>query len=162
MKNLLLKTSFLLLFLTNLSFAQENVPVADPESESELPFQVIEKIPEFEACEGLKPNESKSCFNKQIQRHIRTHLVYPKEAQDQNIQGRIYVSFVIDVDGTTTDITTRGPKIIGVNFLENEAIRIMKLLPKLKPGIHQGKPVKVKYTLPINFKLEAEKNPAKK
>jgi protein TonB len=56
-------------------------------------------------------------------------------------------------EGYVTEIKARGPKIIGVNILEDEAIRIMKLLPKLKPDIQRGKPVKVKYAQPIVFRL---------
>lgn len=154
MKKLLLKSCLLLFFASNLSFAQEVVPVAEPEFESELPFQVIEKIPEFEACEGLQSNESRACFNKQIQKHILKHLTYPPEAQIQNIQGRVYVAFVIDKEGYITELKARGPRVVGVNLLEEESIRIMKLLPKLNPGIQRGKPVKVKFTIPIMFNLD--------
>lgn len=154
MKKLLLKSCLLLFFVTNLSFAQEVVPVAEPEFESELPFQVIEKIPEFEACEGLQSNESRACFNEQIQKHILKHLTYPPEAQIQNIQGRVYVAFVIDKEGYITELKARGPRVVGVNLLEEESIRIMKLLPKLNPGIQRGKPVKVKFTIPIMFNLD--------
>lgn len=154
MKKPFIISCLLLLFVSNLSFAQEVVPVAELESESELPFQVIEKIPEFEACEGLQSNESRACFNKQIQKHILKHLTYPPEAQIQNIQGKVYVAFVIDKEGYITELKARGPRVVGVNLLEDESIRIMKLLPKLKPGIQRGKPVKVRYTLPIAFKLE--------
>jgi protein TonB len=154
MKKPFIISCLLFFFVSNLSFAQEVVPVAEPESESELPFQVIEKIPEFEACEGLQSNESRACFNKQIQKHIQKYLTYPSQAHEQNIQGKVYVAFVIDKEGNVTEIKARGPKVIGANVLEDEAVRIMKLLPKLKPGIQRGKPVKVRYTLPIAFKLE--------
>ena len=153
MKKLLFISCLLLLFVNINTFAQEyNVP--EPESEPEIPFQVIEKIPEFEACEGLQSNESRQCFNNQIQKHIQKYLTYPEDARSQNIQGRVYVAFVIDIEGNVTEIKARGPKIIGANILEDEAVRIMKLLPKFKPGTQRGKAVKVRFTIPIMFNLE--------
>lgn len=136
------------LFSSVSAFAQQDaIPLKG--ADSQHPFQVIETIPEFEGCEGLKSNESRACFNSQIQKHIQKHLVYPKEALDQNIQGRVYVSFVINKEGKVTNISAKGPKI-----LDNEASRIMKLLPMLKPGTQKGEPVNVSFTIPIVFRLD--------
>jgi protein TonB len=66
------------------------------------------------------------------------------------IQGKVYVSFFIEKDGTISDVNV----IRGVHkSLDKEAIRVVKSIPKLKPGLQKGKKVKVKYTLPINFRL---------
>lgn len=87
---------------------------------------------------------------KNIQEHIRKHFNYPKEAQDQGIEGRVSVIFTIDTDGTITDINKRGPH----ELLENEVERIIKRLPKMQAGKHAGKAVKVPFSIPIVFKLK--------
>ena len=82
---------------------------------------------------------------------IGKNLVYPKHAEKNGIQGRVYVSFVIDVDGSVMNV-----KIVkGVdNYLDEEAVRIVSGMPKWEPGRFEGKLVKTEFTLPINFKLE--------
>ncbi|WP_339887499.1 energy transducer TonB [uncultured Flavobacterium sp.] len=147
---------FLFILNIGISYSQEIV-VPESESEPEIPFQIIEKIPEFEGCEGLKSNELRACFNEQIQNHIRKYLVYPDEAREQNIQGKVYVAFVIDFEGNVTKVKARGPS--GASILEEEAMRIVNLLPQFKPGIQRGKPVNVSFSLPIRFKLD---EPSKK
>lgn len=81
--------------------------------------------------------------------HVVRHFRYPKEALNNNIQGRVLVQFIINKEGKVEKITTRGPHPL----LEEEAFRIISRLPKMKPGMQKGKPVKVKYAIPINFKL---------
>ena len=80
------------------------------------------------------------------------NLVYPESASKANIQGRVTVMFVIDREGNVTKVKARGPH--GGSALEEEAIRIVKLLPQFKPGIQRGKPVNVSFALPIRFKLD--------
>ena len=71
---------------------------------------------------------------------------------EDNIQGRVSVLFVIDKDGSITNVQAKGPK--GGELLEKEALRVISKLPKFKPGMQRGKPVKVKYSQPITFKLQ--------
>ena len=93
---------------------------------------------------------SKNCFEQKISEHVVKNQIYPKEALDLGIQGRIIVYFVIDENGEITDIKTSKKK--GNKILEKEAIRIISLLPKMtSPGYANGKPVKVKYMQPITF-----------
>ena len=82
--------------------------------------------------------------------HIKKHFKYPKKAQRRNIQGRVYVQFVIDKEGNVVDVDTRGADPI----LQTEARRIFSLLPKMKPGVQRGKPVNVRYAMPLNFKFK--------
>jgi protein TonB len=114
-----------------------------------IPFGVIEEIPLFPGCEEALKSEQLSCFNNKISEHVVRHFRYPKEALNNNIQGRVLVQFVIDQEGRVEKITTRGPHPL----LEEEAFRIISRLPKMKPGIQKGKPVKVKYSIPITFKI---------
>ena len=82
---------------------------------------------------------------------IGKNLVYPEVSQENGIQGRVVVQFVINVDGTVSDIKV----VKSVDpYLDKEAIRVVGSMPKWKPGTQEGKPVRVKYTVPINFRLQ--------
>ena len=70
--------------------------------------------------------------------------------KSQKIQGRVFIQFVIDIDGSIEGIRTRGPHPL----LEKEANRIISLLPKITPGSKNGKLVKVPFSIPITFKLQ--------
>lgn len=76
---------------------------------------------------------------------------YPKKAKKQSIEGRVYVSFVVDKDGSVTDVAIAK----GVDpLLDEEAKRAVRLMPKWKPGTQNAKPVKTKFNLPVVFKLK--------
>ena len=133
------------------SIKVEEVIVEEVEEDVEVPFAVIENIPIFPGCEGLSQAKAKACFQQKMNDHIRTHFKYPQNALDLGLQGRVSVMFVIDKDGNITGIRSRGPEKI----LETEAERIVGLLPKMKPGMQRGSPVKVTYAVPIFFKYKA-------
>jgi periplasmic protein TonB len=122
------------------------------EDDSEVPFAVIEDVPVFPGCENVAKNKRLECFMEQMAKHIKKHQQYPEKAQEDNIQGRVSVLFVIDKDGGISNVQVRGPK--GGELLEKEAKRVIEKLPKFKPGMQRGKPVKVKYSQPITFKLQ--------
>lgn len=82
-------------------------------------------------------------------------LQYPKLAVDNNIQGTLYVSFTIEKDGSLTDIKQEGRKL-GYGT-DEEAIRVLKLSKKWNPGLLEGKPVRVKYNIPMKFALPNKK-----
>ncbi|WP_318309407.1 energy transducer TonB [Flagellimonas crocea] len=126
----------------------EDVDVEEVEEEIVVPFSVIEYVPVFPGCEDLKTQaERKECFNQKVQEHIKTNFSYPPAALEMGITGRVYVQFVIDSNGKVGGIEKRGPD----KLLEKEAERIIASLPKVKPGQQRGKPVSVKYSIPINF-----------
>ena len=75
---------------------------------------------------------------------------YPQEAMDSNIQGRVVVTFIVEKDGQILDASVL--EDIGGGCGE-EAIRVIKAMPKWKPGMQKGKPVRVRYTLPVTFRL---------
>ena len=122
------------------------------EIDEEIPFTVIEDVPVFPGCEGVAKNKRLECFMEQMAKHIKRNQQYPERAMEDNIQGRVSVLFVIDKDGSITNVQARGPK--GGELLEKEALRVISKLPKFKPGMQRGKPVKVKYSQPIIFKLQ--------
>ena len=84
-----------------------------------------------------------------MQDHIISNFKYPKEAEEKGIQGKVNVLFIIAKDGSITNLNLKGPH----KTLEGEAERIIRLLPKMKPGEYQGKKVDVAFSLPITFKL---------
>ena len=82
--------------------------------------------------------------------HISKNFRYPEFAQRIGIEGRVYVQFIIDTDGSATGIRSRGPH----KTLEREANRIIAKLPKMTPGKHRGRPVRVPFSIPITFRLQ--------
>ncbi|MGN6177776.1 MAG: energy transducer TonB [Mucilaginibacter sp.] len=86
---------------------------------------------------------------------LRKHLRYPEEASEAHIQGKVFMSFIIEKDGSLSNITiVRGPGY-GTN---EEALRVLKLAPAWDPGIQNNHPVRVQYTIPINFQLGDDDN----
>lgn len=128
----------------------EEVVEVEEDVDISVPFAVIEDKPVFPGCEKVKKSERQQCFEKSIMNHVRKNFSYPEIAKEMNIQGKVFVSFVIDRDGSITNIRQRGPD----PNLEKEAVRIIKKLPKMTPGKQRGKAVKVPYTIPIVFKLQ--------
>lgn len=85
---------------------------------------------------------------------IGQHLKYPPEAMERNIQGNVYVQFVVEKDGSISNIRiARGPD----SLLNNETLRVMRLMPAWKPGKQKGECVRVGYTFPISFTLNDPK-----
>lgn len=81
---------------------------------------------------------------------IYKHLKYPKEAQENNIQGRVTVQFIVDTDGSIGNVKV----VRSVHpLLDEEAVRVIKSMPKFKPIIENGKPVKEQFTMVVPFKL---------
>lgn len=110
---------------------------------------IIEEIPRFPGCDNLNESEARQCFQKKIQNHIRRNFNYPKEAQRRNLSGRVSVIFIVSEKGEITKIRTRGPHKI----LEEDVVRIIKLLPNMSPGKANGVPVSYPYAIPITYKL---------
>ena len=81
---------------------------------------------------------------------LGNNLVYPKEAKEAGIEGQVFVEFYIEKDGSVTD----GKVLKGIGYgCDEEALRVIGIMPKWYPGKQRGKAVRVRYTLPINFKL---------
>jgi protein TonB len=85
-----------------------------------------------------------------LDKHVIKNFRYPEIAQEMGIQGRVFVTFIIDKDGTITGIRTRGPD----KNLEKEAARIIGKLPTMTPGKQRGRAVRVPFCYPINFRLQ--------
>jgi protein TonB len=129
----------------------EDVEVEEIDEDIEVPFAVIEKVPIFPGCKGNN-TELKACFQKKMQDHLLRNFKYPVAASELNIQGRVFVFFLIDKNGNVSKIKSRGPD----QLLVTEAERIISILPKMTPGKQRNKSVGVPYSIPINFKLQQQ------
>lgn len=111
-------------------------PVNNSQVKDSTVFDAVEQMPKF--LEGS------------VQKWISQNVKYPAEAIEKKIEGKVYVQFIVEKDGSIGDV-----KIVrGANqLLENEALRVIKSMPKWRPGTQKGKNVRVSYTLPVNFSL---------
>lgn len=122
-------------------------PVETPQKDDDPVFTVVEEMPQFIGGDQA------------LFKYLANSVKYPVAAQQKGIQGRVICQFVVDRDGKVTE-----PAIVrGVSHeLDAEAIRVVQSMPVWKPGMQKGKAVRVKYTLPINFRLQgkADETPA--
>jgi protein TonB len=116
------------------------VQVEDEESAEETQiFMVVESMPSFPGGEPA------------LYKYLGENIKYPQMAKESGIQGRVFVTFVVERDGTVTDVRVlRG---IG-GGCDEEAIRVVKNMPKWTPGKQRGKAVRVQYNLPVKFTLQ--------
>ena len=115
------------------------VEVEEEEVEEQQIFQVVEEMPEF-------PGGMGECM-----KFLGKNIKYPTISQENGVQGRVIVQFVVNRDGSIVD-----PVVVrGVDpYLDKEALRVIKTMPKWKPGKQRGKAVRVKFTVPVMFKLQ--------
>lgn len=109
------------------------------ERENDGLFLVVEEMPEFPGGEAA------------LRRYLATAVKYPIIAQENNIQGRVSIQFIINTKGEVTKATV----LRGVDSsLDKEALRVVESMPRWKPGKQRNKTVRVSYTVPINFVLQ--------
>ena len=110
-------------------------------------FEVVEQMPQFPGGAS------------ELMKYLSQTVKYPAAAEKAGIQGRVIATFVVEADGSISDAKV----IRKVNDdLDAEALRVIRSMPKWTPGMQSGKPVRVKYTIPITFKLDNPKAPANK
>lgn len=111
---------------------------ADSTAKEEV-FMVVEQMPEYPG--GMK----------EMLKFLQENVKYPENAMKNNVQGRVIVQFVVEKDGTPTEFKV----LRSVDpDLDAEALRVMKAMPKWKPGMQKGQVVRVKFTVPVSFKLQ--------
>jgi len=103
-------------------------------------FIVVERMPEF-------PGGTQALVN-----FLKENVHYPEDARKAKIEGKTICQFIVDKDGSITDVQVA--KSSGNASLDDEALRVIRKMPRWKPGAQKGKPVRVKYTIPINFALK--------
>lgn len=118
-----------------LSAALPPVPVA---SEQPLNFRIVQQMPEFPG--------GGSAFIQWLTRQLR----YPPLAQSQRIQGRVVVSFIVNKDGSIADVKLE--KSINA-LLDREALRVIRMMPRWKPGVHNNQPCRTMVAVPVVFKI---------
>ena len=111
----------------------------DKNDKDEEVFQVVEDMPQFMGEDG------------NVMKFLAKRIRYPLEAQKKNITGKVFVTFVINKNGEPVNF--RIAKSVDP-LLDQEAIRVLQLMPNWKPGTQRGKPVSVEFTVPINFQLQ--------
>ena len=117
---------------------EAEVIVQEPATKGEA-FAVVEQMPEFPG--GMK----------ELMTYLKDNIKYPKAAQDKKVQGRVIVQFVIEKDGTPTEFNVM--RSVDPD-LDKEALRVLSGMPKWKPGMQRGQVVRVKYTVPVTFRLQ--------
>ncbi|HLW07541.1 MAG TPA: energy transducer TonB [Marinilabiliaceae bacterium] len=116
-----------------------DIVVGDEQRESDEVFMIVEEMPEFPGGPAA------------LQKYLSSSVKYPVIAQENGIQGRVYIQFVISSKGEVTNAVV----LRGVDpSLDKEALRVVENMPKWKPGKQRNRPVRVSYTVPINFVLQ--------
>jgi len=111
----------------------------ESEASENYVFNTVETMPDFPGGQAG------------VLKYISENMVYPKEAAENGISGRVMISFYVEVDGSVSEVTV----IRGIDpLLDKEAIRLIKSMPKWTPAKQNGKPVRVKYTVPVIFRLQ--------
>ena len=127
----------------------KEVPSTKPETPTVLN---VEELPMFPACRGLSRNEQLKCFEEQMSKAVAKNAEYPEIDRENGKQGRALISFIIDENG----------KIIDVKALDNKnatpemkiaAEKAVRKVSKLTPAKQGGKPVRIKYVIPVSFRL---------
>ncbi|WP_237275268.1 energy transducer TonB [Tenacibaculum ovolyticum] len=121
-----------------------------------IKFDEVQSIPQFKACINVSDVQKVNCFNERMVSHIQRNFNYPEAAAVQNIEGKVWVRFIIQKDGKVSNIRMRGPK--NGQLLEQEAKRMVSKLSKFVPGKQNGELANVEYYIPINFTLQSEAN----
>ena len=102
-------------------------------------FTIVEEMPDF-------PGGTQKLAD-----YLAKNIKYPQMARESGIQGRVFINFVVEPDGSISNVNVM--RSLG-GGCDEEAVRVVKSMPKWKPGKQRGKPVRVSYILPVNFKLQ--------
>ena len=130
-------------------------PPPPPKEEVEEIFKVVEDMPRFPGCENEPKDQREDCSKKKLLQFIYKNIKYPPIAKENGIEGTVVIQFVVDKNGDITE-----PTIVKdiAGQCGTEALRVVKLMnsmgEKWIPGKQRGRPVKVRYTLPVKFRLE--------
>jgi len=127
-------------FADDLEITTQVVEIEEEEIEDDQPFIKVEKMPSFQGGDLNK-------FRNWVQERVR----YPQIAQENGVSGKVVLSFVVEKDGSLTNIEVlQSPD----RSLADEAVRVLKTSPKWEPGQQRNQPVRVKYTLPVDFRIQ--------
>ena len=123
----------------NVPAAESSGEIEEEEPEEQTIFEVVEEAPSFPG--GMSA----------LMQFLSKNIKYPTIAQENGVQGRVICQFVVNRDGSIVDVKV----IRGVDaYLDKEAVRVIQSMPKWTPGKQRGKAVRVRYTLPVMFRLQ--------
>ena len=132
-KNVSLKVALMMLVLL-FSFMTSTAQT----KKNDMVFDVVEVMPQFPGGQIA------------MLQYIMKNIKYPEQAMKEGIQGRVAVRFIVEKDGSISDVKP----ILSVHpLLNKEAVRVVESMPKWTPGKHNGKPVRVRFNVPVMFKL---------
>ncbi|MDP5027413.1 MAG: energy transducer TonB [Flavobacterium sp.] len=154
-----MKKCFYILILTGFScFGQVNSNNYESNKIDEvISFNKADQIPIFENCKNVKKDLQRDCVVNFINAHIEKNLKYPEEAKKVNVESKVFCTFIIDEKGKITVTEAKGKPTSFKKAFENEAIRMLNLLPNFIPGKHNNKLVKVQAQYTVEFKLKDDK-----
>ena len=117
----------------------------------DVSFMIIEDVPVFPGCKGNKA-ALKACFSKKVQKHFsrKFDADLPNDLGLSSGRKRVFIQFKIDRNGNIVNVMAKAPH----PKIKKEVIKVMKQLPKMKPGRQRGKPVGVKYSIPFSLIVE--------
>lgn len=137
-----MKKLFLLMVAAVLSTGWAAAQNTAEQSEEEMVFLVVDEMPAF-------PGGQEALF-----KYLTDNVIYPAIAKENGIQGRVVCTFVVEKDGRITNVEV--VRSGGDPSLDKEAVRVIKSMPKWKPGKQRGQAVRVKFTIPVKFSLPKE------
>ncbi|MBF1544225.1 MAG: energy transducer TonB [Prevotella salivae] len=132
-KNVNLKVALMMLVLL-FSFMTSTAQT----KKNDMVFDVVEVMPQFPGGQIA------------MLQYLMKNIKYPEQAMKEGIQGRVTVRFIVEKDGSISDVK---PVLSVHPLLNKEAVRVVKSMPKWTPGKQNGKPVRVRFNLPVMFKL---------
>ena len=133
-KNVSLKVALMMLVLL-FSFMTSTAQT----KKNNMVFDVVEVMPQYPGGQIA------------MMKYIMENMKYPEQAMKEGIQGRVTVRFIVEKDGSISDVK---PVLSVHPLLNKEAVRVVESMPKWTPGKHNGKPVRVRFNLPVMFKLK--------
>lgn len=133
-KNVTLKVALMMLVLL-FSFMTSTAQT----KKNNMVFDVVEVMPQFPGGQIA------------MMKYIMENMKYPEQAMKEGIQGRVTVRFIVEKDGSISDVK---PVLSVHPLLNKEAVRVVESMPKWTPGKQNGKPVRVRFNLPVMFKLK--------
>jgi periplasmic protein TonB len=143
---------FLFVFLLFLQFVFAQTEVEEKLTKEHDVFLIVEVMPSWKGCEKFKDSDERyNCTRSGIEEFLTKNIIYPGTSLKKGSTETVYIQFIIDLEGKIIE-----PKVIrGVTpDFDEEALRVVALLPEMNPGIQRGKPVFVQYILPVKFTKE--------
>ncbi len=129
--------AFLILLISNFAFGQDSTSM-EQDTTSIIKMDMADVLPEFPGGDVA------------MMQFIQTHVTYPAIARENNIQGRVFVEFIVDTTGNLSNfkiVRSVSPE------LDDEVLRVVKKFPRFKPAMQNGRKVRVRYTVPVTFRM---------